>query len=197
MLLYRETSMVLMWDGQGYSGFYLRSPAKYRIQAVWDGDYLTHIGHYKDALRSYDLAINDPTLLTWSPDFLSLEYPLCENCANTTPVPPNPILDEHEPARLAAYSLYRIMLLYVLDGDIQKAESVYQSIQQNYRKNNIAYAELAEAFWNEYSANNDLGKACQKAVLYAAAHQEAILHPIGRQTHGWVTPIYEPENICP
>lgn len=198
-LLYRETKMALIWNGHGFTGFYVRTPATFRIQAVWDGDEASIAGRWDDALISYQRAAYDETLLTWSLGFKD-EWSLCPSPSNFTPVPTNPALDTNEKPRLAAYSLYRMVLIQALRGDRAKAGATFDTLQEQYQTNaGSSYWELAKVFWDEYSTSQSINKACQRSTSYAEAHQNEILVPLDRETYGGLSPIYTylPESICP
>lgn len=195
-ILYRETKMVLMWNGDHFIGFYWRTPPTYRIQAIWDGDHESVHGLLSQALLSYQKVLDD-TLLPWSLDYQNLVYPLCTDIPGSTPIPVNALPDEDEASRLKAYSLYRIMLLKLVQGDFSSGEENYKLLQKNYQN---AYQQLAKIFWDEYLNTNNIIEACQTTVAYTEANQEKILHLLDRRTYGNIdslTPIYQAEDICP
>jgi len=196
-LLYRETKMVLMWNGDHYIGFYWRTPPIYRIQAIWDGDHESVHGLLGQALSSYQNVLDDEKLLPWSLEYNNLVVPLCGNIPGSTSIPTNALPDETEVPRLQAYSLYRIMLLKLVLGDFSSAEETYKTLQKKYQN---AYQELAKLFWDKYSITKNIGKACQTVVTYAEVNQARILHPLDRYTYGNPDSLmlaYQPEDICP
>jgi hypothetical protein len=198
LLLYRDTKMVLMWNGKTYEGIYYRTPARYRIQAVWDGDHASLHGPYENALIDYNKAINDFTLLSWSPEYKKLILPLC-NEIESTPLPSNPILDNDEWPRLAAYSYYRILLLNIVHGNTHQAQMTYSLLQSKYSIGNVGYeySQMAKYFWDEYNLSKNILISCQKAIDFAERHTEDILDPLGSPTYGDNHWKYEPEEICP
>ncbi|MEP6895376.1 MAG: hypothetical protein ABI986_07200 [Chloroflexota bacterium] len=196
-ILYRETKMVLMWNGDHYIGFYWRTPPKYRIQAIWDGDHESVHGLIKQALISYQKVLDDETLLPWSIDYQNLAVPLCGNIPGSTPIPANVLIDEDEAPKLKAYALYRIILLEVVQGDILSAEENYKILQEDYQN---VYQELAKLFWDKYSTTKDIGEACKTISAYIEVNQEQILYPLDRRTYGnynSLEPVYQPNDICP
>jgi hypothetical protein len=200
LLLYRETKMVLAWNGQGYVGSYLRTPAKYRIQAVWDGDDVTLHGRYIDALADYEKAIDDSAFLAWSPAYRTLIFPLCPGTDGSTPVPKDASPDQNELPRLSAYSLYRIMLLQAAYGSRTQAQVAHNTLQKSHfvqGKAGSEYLDLAESFWSAYANSGNISQACQQAVAYASLHAEQILAPLGRSIYGGDYRPYVPEDVCP
>jgi len=195
-ILYRETKMILMWNGDHFIGFYWRTPPKYRIQAIWDGDHESIHGLLIQALSSYQKVLDD-TLLPWSLDYQNLVYPLCGDIPGSIPVPANALPDDGEAPRLKAYSLYRIMLLKIVQGDLSSAEANYNLLQEKYKN---TYQQLAKIFWDKYSNTNNISEACQATVSYAEVNQEQILYSLDRRTYGnldSLTPVYQSEDICP
>ena len=196
-LLYRDTKMVLMWNGTHFFGFYSRTLPQYRIQAVWDGDHQSVHGLQDHALSSYQKVLDDETLLSWSPDYNIVALPLCGNNPWSTPIPVNPLADKDEAPRLEAYSLYRLMLLRIVQGDLASAEENYKLLQANYQN---AYQELAKIFWEKYIETNSIHDACLTTISYAEMNQEQVIHILDRRTYGnldSLTPVYQPEDICP
>lgn len=59
-----------------------------------------------------------------------------------------------------------------------------------------AYAEMAQAFWEDYQASQDIGQACGKAVAYATAHADSLTY-LGSDYHGLQSHIYKPDDVCP
>ena len=188
--------MVLMWDGKGFDGYYWRAPATYRIQAIWDGDHYSAHGLYQAAMAFYQAAIQDEDLLTWGPEFENYVRPECNSYPNVTPIPPDPQLDEGEPARLAVYAYYHLMLLYTLDGDLAKARSTYETLRQKYSKNNPEFVELAQTFWDEYITSGNISSGCYAAVSYAEANEDVILRPLSTNHYAGLFS-YDPHDICP
>ena len=195
-LLYRDTRIVLMWDGEGFTGYYRRTPATYRIQAIWDGDHLSAHGLYAEARTSYLAAIHDSKLLSWGPGFENYDSPRCNRPATLTPVPPNPVVDESEPRRLAAYAWYRLMLLDLIDGDPAKAEESYTTLRQEYGQEFPAYIELAAHFWEAYQKTRNMRAGCQAAISYAHSHANDTIYTLG--IHAYNVPYgYLESDICP
>ena len=70
-----------------------------------------------------------------------------------------------ERARLGAYAHYRVMLLYVLQGDRNEAQMIFRVLGDGYPAGNPGhpYAELATAFWAAYDPGIGLGSGCAGA----------------------------------
>ncbi|MBN2501940.1 MAG: hypothetical protein JXB38_14255 [Anaerolineales bacterium] len=193
-LLYRDTKLVLMWNGHGFSSYYQRTPPVYRIQAVWDGDHMASRGYFEEALAFFEQAINDDDLLTWSPEFSDVY--LCDYML--TPMPENPVLDEGERERLTAYSLYRMMWLHTAMGNLEEAQALYDRLVIDHGES--IYAQLGAAFWTAYQASSDFDPAHRAAVAFTAEHGEAVCIPLtGNYGDGMVKWIYanNNEDVCP
>jgi tetratricopeptide (TPR) repeat protein len=174
------------------------APPQYRFQAVQDGDRLAMLGDYARALDFYQQAIYDNQLDYWSPErkeqmdaVMQAEYE-----DNPTPTPPAP--DRNEYPSLAAYARFRILLLHLLRGYLTEATTVYNTLLEKFPAGQPghAFAEISQAFWEEYQVGQDMGLACRKAIDYAAAHPD-ILDYLGSYYHGSQSHHYQPEDICP
>lgn len=178
------------WDGQKFErARWAYTAPEYRFQAVQDGDDATLFGDYDAALAFYQQAIYDPDLKGWSP---------AEPGAGMgeTPLPPP---DPAEWARLGAYARYRIMLLHASRGYLDAAQIVFEELQARFPmpRPGHPYAELAAAFWEEFSVGQDLTAACGRAVAYAEEHRAEILAPLGSEFYGVLNRSYAPEDVCP
>lgn len=182
------------------SGFYHRTPATYRIQAVWDGDEASRLGRWEDAMGFYQQVLDDETLLPWSPEFYGLYAPAC-GWVGPTPFPTHPAPEVEELPRLQAYARYRLLLIATLRGNLAEAQRLQARLQADFPPGQVGhpYAALAEIFLTAYATHPDLGAACQSAVQFAEAHAPDILEPLDSEHYGGYTPmyIYFPEEICP
>jgi hypothetical protein len=188
----RERTDTWAWNGYGFRLF--RSDfesAIYRFQAVQDGDDRALAGRYKDALGFYEQAISDDDLLGWS------EGQLWPDTAYGESAKPTP--DPDERARLSAYALYRTVLTQVASGAPEEAQATFEVLKEQFPEEDpgYPYAQLAEAFWNEYSTRADVVRACAKAAEFADAHAEAILAPLGSRFYGYLNRDYGAEDVCP
>lgn len=196
----RGSTDVYSWDGRYYVLYQSEyDPPEYRFQAVQDGDYFSLAGEYDRALAMYQRAITSPNLQWWSPELRNY----WRSFGQSTP----PVEDKNEYTALSAYSYYRIMLLYILENRRISANSIYHEIQTRYKGKPVgkAYAELATAFWEEYTVTQNIRNACEKAIAYTEEYPGEILPYLGNTRnladlsifHGFESLDYEPEDICP
>ena len=194
---WRRQRMIYMWNGENYVWYSQEYyPPNFRFEATQDGDTETIRGDYDSALKSYQAAIFDDKLKSWTQevwrdisqnqDAQNLRYP------DVNKMPFNQ--DEYE--QLSAYARYRIMIIHLKQGWESDAKTVYDTLIEKYPQANSGYpyAELATEFWNEFHSSHDLILSCDKAIAYAIGHEE-ILEPLG--SHGLFDAHYEPEDICP
>ena len=175
-------------------------PPVFRFQAVQDADDLVRLGEYDPALTLYQDAIFDPDLLPWSRDrwwpdgyYQGMIHP----GGNETPGPiPTP--DPDERPRLEAYARYRLIVLHAARGDPYSARIAYDELRERALAGpGLVYAELAAAFWEPYSSDQQISAGCGAAVEFARANAAEILAPLGAGYYGWANRNYEPMDICP
>jgi hypothetical protein len=192
---WRKLKTYYRWDGM-HLMYYKKifDPPKYRFQAVLDGDQASRDGDLDQALNLYQQAISSDQLEWWS-----IERALAEKLATD----PNPVLpppDINEYPNLAAYSLYRIMLIHLVNGYSSDAQAVFTSLQKRSPtgKPGHAYNELAQVFLDEFTNSKNFAISCKKAIEYAAAHPDDIFTYLDGY-YGWQAPYYKqnPEIICP
>ena len=183
----RERTEVWAWNGSAFTlAHWEYAPPKYRIQAVWDGDDASSFGNYAKALAFYQQAIFDEQLLA-RPLWLGSDSP-----------------DPDDRSRLSAYARYRIMLLHVIQGHLPEAQVVYDTLQKKFQAGSVGseYAALATTFWEAYSAHQNIGLACAKAIEQAETYADEVLDPLGYDYYSGEWPDfqplgYAPEEICP
>jgi hypothetical protein len=192
---WRKLKTYYRWNGM-HLVYYkkLFDPPKYRFQAVLDGDQASIDGDLDRALNLYQQAVFSDQLDWWSG-----ERALAEKLAtdrNLVLPPP----DVNEYPNLAAYSLYRIMLIHFVNGYLFDAQTVFTLLQKRSPtgKPGHAYVELAQVFVDEFTHSKNMAVSCRKAIEYAAAHPDDIF-PYLDGSYGWQFPSYEqnPEIICP
>lgn len=204
-LPWRTQFNTYMWNGKAFvlarTEF---APPEYRFQVVQDGDLATLRGDYEKALAYYEQTIFDNKLGWWTPERQAYEEAEFAFPLDPTPTPlPVPMPDPAERPHLAAYARYRITLLYLRQGMMAEAQAAYDTLQKEFPEGKAGhvYAELAAAFWTEYQATLDIGKACTQAVKFATARQTEIFFYIGdgeeNYYHGWQSIDYKPKDICP
>jgi hypothetical protein len=96
------------------------------------------------------------------------------------------------------------MLLYVVQGDLSDAKTVYDTLQTKFPAGQPSHAdaELATAFWAGYQTSHSVAQACAPAIAYAAQHPADILAYLGRSDYsqnpfGDQSLTYKPADVCP
>lgn len=194
---WRGEKLIYMWNGENYVWYsQVYDSPNFRFEAIQDGDRETERGNYALALKFYQSAIFDDKLKSWTQevwrdlsqnqDPQNLSYPDIEKMP----------FNQSEYDQLSAYARYRIMLLYLKQGWMSDAKTIYETLMEEYPQGNsgYAYVELATEFWNEFQSSNNLISSCTKAIIYATNNSE-ILEPLG--SHGLFDRFYSPEDICP
>lgn len=195
----RERTVVYGWNGKGFVEFSNQfSPSEYRFQAIQDADAQANLGKYDAAIKLYEEVISNQALEWWSPERLEYEQALADSWIPDLTLPPEPLEDETEYPRLAAYAYYRIMLLHFVQGKEQEANRVYSNLQEilGSSENAQPYIEMATRFLNSYQSHQEIYDGCRAAIEYAAEDPE-ILTPLGSEYHGWQSHTYAPADICP
>jgi hypothetical protein len=176
----------------------------YRFEAVQDGDRYSKVGNYDKAISFYQDAIFSNKLDWWSSERNRYEV----NCFGSKPncpyfpTPPSP--DPKEYFNLAAYSRFRLMLIYILRGWQPDAEVVYNELQKQFQsgQTGYAYAEMANKFWVEYQQSKSMVQACSKAIEYAESNTAEILSYLGNGDYalayyGEQSLRYTAQDVCP
>ena len=205
---WRDESDTYMWNGEKFV-FYKKdfSPPEYRYQAVQDGDRAMLYREYDKALSSYQKAVFDEKLMSWSPAHrerfkllhLYTWAPVVQMTITPAASPEVPPDDPQEYPNLAAYARYRIMLLHIVQEHMPEAKTVYDTLQENFRSGSSGheFALMAQAFWEEYQAQPDIEAACLKAIAFAIDHRE-ILKYLGSEHHNPdQDDTYGPGDVCP
>lgn len=194
---WRQEKVIYMWNGENFVWYSQKyDPPNFRFEAIQDGDTETIRGDYDSAVKSYQAAIFDEKLKSWTQEVWrdisqnqdpeNLRYPDVEKMP----------FNQKEYDQLSAYARYRIMIIYLKQGWESDAETVYQTLIETYTQGRLGYpySELANEFWNEFQISHDLILSCNQAITYATKYPE-ILEPLG--SHGLFDKYYEPEDICP
>lgn len=186
----RNRTEVLSWNGVAFTAarsYY--DPPEYRFQAARDGDEASIRGDYDEALAFYQQAIFDEKLFGWTGGRFADPF----YYGGETPTP-----DLEERPRLDAYSRYRIVLLHLLQGNMDPAQIVYDTLQEKFPANTVGhdYAQMAVAFWEDYLIHEDLTAACSMAIEFATTYWEIIVAPLGTGYYGLSYP-YHAEDVCP
>ena len=212
-LPWRKEIRTCTWDGSTFvlTHTEITDPPQYRFQAVQDGDRASLAGDDAKALDLYQQAIFSDTLQAWSQDRYFHELDLYQQTLDpqVTPRPlPAPGLAEYP--GLAAYARYRIMLLYMVRGDLADAKTVYDTLETKFPAGQIGHpdAEMATAFWSEYQTSQSVAQACGQAIDYATHYPVEVLAYLGtidyslklfgtQPTFGDQSLIYTPQAVCP
>jgi hypothetical protein len=191
---WRNVTIIYKWNGYEYVPTQEKwDPPEYRFQAVQDGDRLFLIGEYDRALAMYLQVITSDKLKWWTPELR--KYLIAINTYGAT-LPASPIEDRNEYRVLSAYSYFRIMLTYLVEGQETSAQGISEFIQTKYTSDPYgkAYAEMTADFWEEYSTSKSIASACQAAVSYAEGHQNEILLYLGNTTGNLFPPMFHGEQ---
>lgn len=171
---YRQRTRTWRWDPAAQAllpGPDVLLPSSYRIHVVLDADEAALAGDYAEAHDLYYRVVTDETLQ-------DVEF---------TPAPRE---------NLIAYAMFREVVTYVLMSDLGDAQVAYGILQNSAPEGapGRAYAELATAFWDTYTATEDLAGACAAAQSFAATHPDEVLGPL---YYGYANPTYTAKDVCP
>lgn len=203
---WRDQTDIYKWNGENFvhNKTTFSSPI-YRYQAIQDGDRQMQNHEYDQALKSYQEAIFSDKLLGWSQAHKDREKLMhdftwdFEEKLKLTPTPSIPPDDPKEYPNLAAYGRYRIMLLHILQGNMNEARIVYETLQEKFPEGSEGhiFAQVAKAFWEEYNASQSVSAACQ-AAIHIADENQGVLEFLGSD-YGNVEQdlLYKPEDVCP
>ncbi|MEP6894362.1 MAG: tetratricopeptide repeat protein [Chloroflexota bacterium] len=192
---WRQETDTYVWNGNEFiqHGSKFSSP-QFRYQVVQDADRAILNEDYENAIKMYQNSIFG------NYDWFSAERKqyIIDNASGISNSA-EPDVDSNEQPNLAGYSYFRIMLTYLLQGNLDDAQKAYERIHKNFAKDSIGYdyVLIADAFWNEYQLSQDMEKACGKAIEYVKEHSD-ILKYLGSDYHNTFQDImYKPEDICP
>ncbi len=152
----------------------VKTPSTYRIHVIHDADTAMTAGNYDQARNLYLQVIRDtPPLDDWM----------------------NPVIEQEN---LSAYAYYRLVVLYRIAGQNTESDQWLADSLSVYPAGTIGnqYAQMAEIFANAFDFSG-MVDGCQAAALYAGAHRDEVLKPLGSETYGYGNMDYEPTNMCP
>jgi len=170
---FRRLARTWAWDSPARS-FVLTSevlePPRYRIHVLLDAETASRRGEWTTSLDLYHRVVLDDTLLDWVD-------------------PPA------ERANLSGYSMFRVVVTYAQMGDQGDAQVAYGILQNQYLDGSVgrAYADLARAFWEVWTAGGDLTQSCSAARSFAEAHKTEVLDPL---YFGYANPSTTLEDVC-
>jgi hypothetical protein len=199
---WRKITETYQWNGYYFALSSLDIiPPVYRFQAVEDADRLSLMGKYQQALNLYLEAISSHTLAAWILDQYHSQF---RAEISGTPTPTLIPFNQEEYNNLAAYALYRIMLLHVMQFETDTAETAYNDLIKNYPVGQTGhlYAELAAQFWENYSILHRIGEGCSAAIRFADDHKDDIYTYLGNvdgsaNTYGYWSHYYTSWDLCP
>jgi hypothetical protein len=195
---YREQTIVFMWNGEHYVWYSRRfDPADFRFQTLQDADEASQRGEWDVAQALYQEVIYSDELASWKRevwDALIEENEGTFSPPNPGDMPFNPV----EYDQLSAYARFRILLLHLLRGWNDDAETVFENLEMTYDVDSAGYpyVEMAEVFWSIYTTSVDIGEGCSAAIEFIQRSPELLL-PLGSSDHGLFTIQYEAYMMCP
>jgi hypothetical protein len=200
---YRAETLICMWNGKSFDVYkYSFGAPYYRFQAVQDGDAETLAGDYPKALDLYQEVIFDKSL-EWFTSERNLHQYWVYMAKRFQPQPtptasPNMKPDPNEYPNLAAYALYRIMLLHVLQNNMPDAELTLNTLQKEYPfdKPGGYFSQMAFIFWKEYQTSRNIQQACSVTISYAAQYPDRLIY-LGDSERGMQHIEYTPGSVCP
>lgn len=199
----RVETHIYKWNGTYYSALPITYDVpEFRFQAVQDGDRFMQAGEYDKALLTYQSVISNDELEWWTDSrwINILDQKNIMTCAERgTPCPPlTP--DKNERPILGAYSMYRIVLVYLVRNQPDEAKMAYDELITTFSSDNSvdAIVQLAIIFWKEFQTSGSLGSACSKAVDHII-HYPEILEIVSGSKYSFqdIDYLSKPEEICP
>lgn len=147
--------------------------SNYRIHMLHDADSAARKAEYDVAFVLYNQVINNTDLLDWTDR-------------------------DTERLDLGAYARYKLVVIYTLRGDVERAQIFYDEMNNIFPVSSPqrAFVDMASDFLDGFSQGGQAG-GCSAAHQYAALHAGAILVPLGSQTYGYANPDYSPLDVCP
>jgi hypothetical protein len=171
---YRRFTRTWVWDPANRAfrlDFEEFEPPRYRIHVLLDADAAARLGDLQEALDLYHRVVLDDSLLDWV----------------------DPTIER---ANLTGYSMFRVVLTYLRMNDAGDAQKAYGILQNQYPDEAVgqAYAAMGQAFWDVYTATNDLEQGCRAARDFAESSADEVLTPL---YFGYANPVYTPADVCP
>jgi hypothetical protein len=158
------------WNGLDYMLALREEPegARYRIHAIYDADDLLRDGQWRPAIVAYDDARRSQSLLSWT---VPNEYEL-----------------------LRAYAAFKIMITYALLKN-GRAEDWFNVVQGENPPGSAGhgFAQMAQAFMDNFRATNDARAACAQAI--SAGATTSVLGSLNG--YGYNNRAYTLNDLCP
>lgn len=157
------------YDGQGWAlATTVYDPSTVRVHVLYDGDRALRKGELEGAVALYRRVAEDGAL------------------GDAGFMPP-----EEERRTLAAWAYYRLVTALAALGDGPAARAALEALRA--RAPGHPCLPLAEAFWQAWQAQGNLGAGCAAVSAYAGAHPE-VLESFGQ--YGYGNPGYAVEDLC-
>jgi hypothetical protein len=173
-----QRSLTRIWEYNPGSGLWepsqqILGTSDYRIHILHDADAASRNGEYQVALVLYDQVINNPDLLDW-------------------------MEKEEEKLNIGAYARYKLVVVYALQGNLERAQSFLDEIDSVYSVNipQRVYIDMAIEFLIAYEQGGQEA-GCLAAHQFAALNAGQVLSPLGSLTFGYANPDYTPLDVCP
>jgi hypothetical protein len=167
------------WDGRVFTiTQQIWDPPLYRYHALLDGDRALMSGDYAGAIATYEQVISDDTLQEWGTV--------------------SGIIDPaEERTLLTAFARWRLVLVYLLTGDTDTAQSAYDRLQADHPIETTGHdvSAMAQVFWTAYLIEDSIAVGCAEVVARAAS--ETAVQDFFNWTYGYANPYWEPLNLCP
>ncbi|NDJ54301.1 MAG: hypothetical protein GYB68_14615 [Chloroflexi bacterium] len=193
----RPMTTTWKWDGEQFvvARIDVADP-EYRVHALHDADDAFNVGGYQEAILRYEDVIRNEDYLSWT-------Y-------------------FNETIFLRAYAIFRIMLAQSASGDLAAAETTYSFMQGQYESqplptttpsegtpavtptptatplvgpiDGFSFWQMADLFWNDFSINRDLPRACSLVVNFARSNPGSfeVLNSFGYSNREYVA-----RDLCP
>jgi len=178
---FRQAILTLSWNAKEYVSSHIVHKAIYRIDVVRDADLAFLLGDYDQALTLYTEAIQNDKLINWDPTF-DAEFNYFTSRK-----------------RMHAYAYYRMMLTRVVQGNLDDAFKNYNTLQSQFSNDRTVspFAMMAEEFWNNYQATQNVASSCAQVISFANSNpivlSPFILSPF-RDTPSYD---YQSKDLCP
>lgn len=175
----RGYSEVWEWDGSVFTVTQqIWEPPIYRYHALLDGDRALMAGDYTVATTTYERVISDDALQEWGAV--------------------SGIIDPaEERTQLTAFARWRLVLVYLLTGETENAQSAYDQLQADYPPGTTGHdvSAMAGTFWMAYLIEDSVAAGCTEVVT--AAMSKTAVQDFFNWNYGYANPYWEPLNLCP
>jgi hypothetical protein len=103
-----------------------------------------------------------------------------------------------EESNLSAYAYYKQVVAAGFLAQIQQGADLLTEMEEEYGgTGQVAYLQMAQAFWQAFTGSGSAEEGCNAAHQYAVLNQLAVLTPLSSETYGYANRDYGPTDICP